>query len=88
MRTKAAFLIGGAIGYLLGTQAGREQMEALREQARKAWEDPRVQEVVADGQRRATEFVKEKAPELRDLATGAVKSVSDSVRRDEGPTAG
>lgn len=67
MRTKAAFLIGGALGYLLGTRAGREQLEAVREQARRAWEDPRVRDVVADGQQRATEFVKDRAPELRDM---------------------
>ncbi|HQY33683.1 YtxH domain-containing protein [Actinotalea sp.] len=86
MRTRAAFLIGGAVGYLLGTRAGREQLETVREQARRAWEDPRVQDVVADGQQRATQFVKDRAPELRDMVTGAVRSVSESRRDDQGPT--
>ncbi|NTW39283.1 MAG: YtxH domain-containing protein [Cellulomonadaceae bacterium] len=80
MRTKAAFLIGGAVGYVLGTRAGREQFEKIRTQARTAWQDPRVQDAVSDVEQRAAGFVKEKAPELKDLVTGAVRSATDAVR--------
>jgi len=83
MRVKAALLIGGAVGYALGTRAGRGQLEAVREQARRAWADPRVQDVVADGQQRATQFVKDRAPELRDLVAGAVQSVNPQARHDD-----
>lgn len=80
MRATAAFLIGGAVGYLLGTESGREQLDKLRDQAKNLWEDPRVQDTVADGQKRATEFVKDKAPAIKDKVTGAVRSASDNVR--------
>lgn len=72
MRIKAAFLLGGAVGYVLGTRAGREQFEKLRSSAQTVWQDPRVQGTVAE----ASSFVKEKAPDLKEKVGGAVKSVT------------
>src|SRR5659263_723398 len=65
MRTKAAFLIGGVVGYVLGTRAGREQFDKIRTQAQKLGEDPRVQSTVNDVEQRATTLMKEKGPELK-----------------------
>lgn len=76
MRVKAAFLIGGAVGYVLGTRAGREQFEKIRASAQNVWESPKVQETVSE----ATEFVKDKAPDLKDKVTGAVKQATEAVR--------
>lgn len=76
MRVKAAFLIGGAVGYVLGTRAGREQFEKIRASAQHVWESPKVQDTVSE----ATEFVKEKAPDLKDKVTGAVKQATEAVR--------
>ncbi|MCL3860665.1 YtxH domain-containing protein [Actinotalea sp. K2] len=80
MRTKAAFLIGGAVGYVLGTRAGREQFEKIRAQATRLWEDERVQEGIADVEQRAGDLVREKGPEIKEKVSGAVRSATDSVR--------
>ncbi|KGM14321.1 YtxH domain-containing protein [Cellulomonas bogoriensis] len=80
MRMKAAFLLGGAVGYVLGTRAGRQQFEKIRTQAQRLWEDPRVQEGIADVEQRASDLVKEKGPEIKEKVTGAVRSANDAVR--------
>jgi hypothetical protein len=84
MRTKAAFLIGGALGYVLGTRAGREQFDRLRAQAQKLWEDPRVQSTVSDVELRATNLVKERGPEIKEMVTDAVRSATETVRSRAG----
>lgn len=73
MRGKTAFLVGGVIGYVLGTRAGREQFERIAGRARRAWEDPRVQEKVADATQRATSFVQDVAPDLKEKVADAVR---------------
>lgn len=73
MRGKTAFLVGGVIGYVLGTRAGREQFERIAGQARRAWEDPRVQEKVADASQRAASFVQDVAPDLKEKVADAVR---------------
>lgn len=85
MRGKAAFVVGGLVGYVLGTRAGREQFERIRVQARKVWEDPRVQDTVADVGQRAQGLVAEVAPELKDRVTDAVRSASGAVRSKVDP---
>ncbi len=84
MRAKAAFLIGGALGYVLGTRAGREQFDKLRSGAQKLWEDPRVQDKVSDVEHRATSLVKDKGPEIREKVTEAVRSATETVRSKTG----
>lgn len=86
MRVKAAFLIGGAVGYVLGTRAGRDQFEKIRVQAKRVWEDPRVQETVADVEQRAGDFVRDKAPDLKDKVSSAVRSATDAVRPSKDDT--
>ncbi|MDY0908321.1 hypothetical protein [Microbacterium sp. CFBP9034] len=46
MRGKAGLVIGIAIGYVLGTRAGRERYEQIKAQAAKLWNLDPVQEQV------------------------------------------
>ena len=46
MRGKAGLVIGLAIGYVLGTRAGRERYEQIKAQAMKVWDSPPVQDQV------------------------------------------
>ncbi|HEV7936162.1 MAG TPA: YtxH domain-containing protein [Actinomadura sp.] len=45
MRYRATFVAGAAVGYLLGTRAGRERYEEIRRLARRVAESPTAQEV-------------------------------------------
>lgn len=46
MRGKAGLVVGIAIGYVLGTRAGRERYEQIKTQASKVWNLDPVQEQV------------------------------------------
>lgn len=47
MRGKAGLVIGLAAGYVLGTRAGRQRYEQIKEQAEKVWNLDPVQKQVA-----------------------------------------
>ena len=76
MKGKILFVVGVALGYVLGTRAGRERYEQIKAGAEKVWNDPRVQQQVHT----VEEFVKDKAPDLADKATSAAKQVAQTVR--------
>lgn len=44
MRYKLTFVVGLAVGYVLGTRAGRERYEQLRRSARRVADNPSIQE--------------------------------------------
>ncbi|MGV8885756.1 MAG: YtxH domain-containing protein [Microbacteriaceae bacterium] len=72
MKGKILLVVGLAVGYVLGTRAGREKYEEIKKNANKLWNDPRVQRQVEN----AEDFVKDKAPEVAEfLADGAKKVV-------------
>ncbi|WP_175411109.1 YtxH domain-containing protein [Streptomyces sp. TRM64462] len=68
MRYKLTFVIGLAVGYVLGTRAGRERYEQLRKSARQLSENPAV--------RNAAETA---AQTGREVAGRAYNAVSEKV---------
>ncbi|HWT32152.1 MAG TPA: hypothetical protein VN107_00195 [Microbacterium sp.] len=46
MRGKVGLVIGLGVGYVLGTRAGRERYEQIKQQAEKVWNLPPVQKQV------------------------------------------
>ncbi|MFE9010347.1 YtxH domain-containing protein [Streptomyces cyaneofuscatus] len=68
MRYRLTFIAGVALGYVLGTRAGRERYEQLKKSARQFTENPAV--------RNAAESA---AHNGRDIAGKAYHSVSDKV---------
>lgn len=70
MRLKFLFVVGIGIGYVLGARAGRPRYDKLKAKATEAWEDPRVQKVVADTQ----EFVKENTPVVQEKVVAGTKA--------------
>lgn len=80
MRVKVAFIAGAGLGYVFGTRAGRQQFEKIQGWSRSVWADPRVQAQVTDLEAKATEFARTEGAALKERATGAVKSVVDSMQ--------
>lgn len=75
MKGKILLLTGLAVGYVLGTRAGRERYEEIKTTANKLWNDPRVQKPVHQAQ----DFAKDKAPEVAEFVTDAAKKVVSQV---------
>jgi hypothetical protein len=55
--TKVAFVAGLAVGYVLGTRAGRERYDQIRRLARAVRENPTVQETAGIVQAQASNAV-------------------------------
>lgn len=88
MKGKVVLLTGVAIGYVLGTRAGRGQYEKIRRQATTVWNDPKVQHQVST----AKSAVKEQAPVVQekvvDLTKKAAHKVGSSPQTAEGDGSG
>jgi hypothetical protein len=64
MKIRMPFIIGAAVGYVLGTRAGRERYEQLRQASQRMTENPKFQETA--------EVVRTKAGEFAGTAKGKV----------------
>ncbi len=71
MRGKILFAAGLAVGYVLGTRAGRERYEEIKRAAESFWNDPRVKHRVDQ----VEDFVKEKVPEAAEFVSDGAKAV-------------
>ncbi|MFJ4684748.1 YtxH domain-containing protein [Streptomyces sp. NPDC091377] len=56
MRYKLAFVAGLAVGYVLGTRAGRERYEQLKKQARQFAQNPAVRNTAETAAQQGREF--------------------------------
>ena len=75
MKGKILLVVGLGVGYLLGTRAGRERYEQIKDAASKLWNDPRVQQRVDQ----AEDFVKDKAPDVAEFLADGAKTVVSKV---------
>lgn len=76
MKAKLAFIAGVGLGYLVGTESGRENLEKAKDWARSSWEDPKVQSTVRDVEERVTKVVREQGTQLSEKVTSAVKEAT------------
>jgi SLT domain-containing protein len=83
MRGKISLLAGGAIGYVLGTRAGRERYEQIVAQAQSFWNNPKVQEKASQAQ----DLAKEKAPIIKDKVSSDATSTSSTSTSSTSPAA-
>lgn len=88
MRGKATFLLGGAIGYVLGTRAGRQRYEQLKSRAMRMWGNPRVQGTVTGLESKASETAKAGASSAASTARHAASSAASKMSSKMGATVG
>ena len=75
MRGKILFAAGLAVGYVLGTRAGRERYDEIKRAADSFWNSPRVKRRVDQ----VEDFVKEKAPEVAEFVSDGAKKIVNQV---------
>ena len=79
MRKLILFASGAAVGYVLGTRAGRQRYEEIVANARKLWEHPTVQEAAGVVQAQATHLYDEGVKKVDQ----GVKKVSEKTNRTD-----
>ena len=72
MKGKLLLLAGAAVGYVLGTRAGRERYEQIKHNVTKAWNDPRVQEKVTEAEHFVSETASKAVPQVQEKVGDAV----------------
>jgi uncharacterized protein YjbJ (UPF0337 family) len=72
MKGKLTMLLGGAVGYVLGSRAGRERYEQIKAQARSLARNPKVRETASHAQ----DYAKAKAPDVAHKVTEATSKVT------------
>jgi hypothetical protein len=91
--TRAAFIVGAAVGYVLGARAGRERYEQIKKAARQFAQNPSVQSAAGTARtqagdlgskaaQKAGEFGSKAAQRTGDLAGSARQKVSGRLHRD------
>jgi oxygen-dependent protoporphyrinogen oxidase len=77
MKGKLVFAAGAAVGYVLGTRAGRARYEQIKVSAQKLWSSEPVQKGVTQVQG----FVDDHAPDVPAVVASSAKKVVDSVAK-------
>lgn len=80
MKGKLTMLVGAAVGYVLGTRAGRERYEQIKAGVTRAWKDPRIQDKMGDAEHFFTDSAKHKVPEMQEKFTGKARDAVDAAR--------
>lgn len=80
MRSKAAFIVGTGLGYVLGTRAGRQRFEKLKGWTRTVWENPRVQARVTELEGKAVDLARSEGAALKGRVTENLRSAVSSAR--------
>ncbi|MDL4771334.1 YtxH domain-containing protein [Spirillospora sp. NBC_01491] len=79
MKYRATFIAGAAVGYVLGTKAGRERYEQIKRTSRRVAENPTVQEAAGVVRAKGEELAGAAKDRAGDLATNARDRVPDQI---------
>jgi hypothetical protein len=73
---KVLFVLGGAIGFVIGMRVGRQGFDRLKGQASDLWNNPRVQKAASD----ARGFAEDKFPKATETVTKVASAVTDTAK--------
>jgi len=75
MRGKLLFVAGAALGYVLGSRAGRARYEQIKTVSGKIWNNGNVQK----GVHQAEDFIQDKGPDVAEFVGEQTKKVVRKV---------
>ena len=81
MRYRATFLAGLAAGFVVGTRAGRERYEQMKKAARRAADNPAVQQAAGAAAAQATGLAKNAVGKVTDKVQQRSPRLADVARR-------
>ncbi|MET9318855.1 YtxH domain-containing protein [Streptomyces sp. NPDC003038] len=81
MRYKVTFVVGLALGYVLGTRAGRERYEQLKKSARQLAQNPAVRNAAETAGQNGRQFAGKAFATVSEKVGDAVPVVAGRVRR-------
>jgi hypothetical protein len=94
MRYRAMFFVGLAVGFVLGTRAGRERYEQMKTLARRATDNPAVQQAAGAAAAQASSLAKTATDKVQQrkpaFADTAIRKASERLPgwRDKRPGTG
>ena len=77
---KLSVLVIGAVGYVLGSRAGRERYEQIKRQATKAWNKPVVQNAADNVEHAVKNTASDVGSKVADAASDASAKVVNKVK--------
>ncbi|AWH90963.1 hypothetical protein [Dietzia lutea] len=82
--SKVLLVAAAAAGYVMGSRAGREHYEIIRDKALELWQKPEVQEAA----NQATEVAKDKAGQVKDQVAESLDQSRNGGGDGDGPSDG
>ena len=79
---KMTLLAGVAVGYVLGSRAGRERYEQIKSGATRLAQNPKVQSAAGKAQETVSQQAAVVADAAKDKVTDAASTAADKVRRE------
>lgn len=84
MRYRATFLAGLATGFVLGARAGRERYEQMKKLARRAADNPAVQQAAGAAAAQATGLAKTARSKVTDQVQQRIPGLADAAKQKAG----
>lgn len=80
---KLTLLVAAAAGYVLGSRAGRERYEQIKQQTTKAWNNPKVQDTVEEVQTHAKQAGADLGSKVGSKVAETAHDVKDKITSND-----